>query len=753
MIDIEIAAADPNYLGQQNIGAGDALKYNAKFLLLDTGEILETVTATVTSPVSTVSAPVISDDCKAASFIVTVPTDQEIFTLALQAITNYAQVLNFTIVYNVACAVLASSVPNPLPLLIGPTGATGATGAGATGGTGVGTTGATGPTGATGATGNGNTGPTGYTGGQGPTGPSGNTGSSGGTGSTGPTGSGGAVGSTGPTGASGPTGATGPTGAVGAVGAVGATGPTGSTGQTGAVGAASTGPTGPTGATGPTGSTGPTGAIGTGPTGATGVTGNTGPTGPTGRTGPTGPTGAIGTGPTGATGVTGNTGSTGSTGPTGASPWVLSGSDTYYLAGRVSIGTSTPITGVQFLLTQAAPGSLKYQVDLTDNTSFAQTVFSENGTVKGGLSFIGSAFADTTRRLNLDINSVSGAIGFRTAGAEAGRFDANKSFAVGSAGANADAALIMDVISTAKAFAPPRMTTTQRDAISSPPDGAIIHNTTTHLQNFYNGTVWVAYREVLFAARTYYVRTDGSDSNTGLVNSSGGAFLTLQHAIDVAAALDTAIYDVTISMPQTGVTFSTTTGITLKSAVGAGAINITGDTTTPGNVIITTTGAAARSFQAINQATTFRIRGIKLTGSGGGATFGINANNSYIEYGLMEFGSGIAQQVRAQDIGSVKCIGNYTISAGFSMHFAITGAGVIRCQNFTITLTGTPAIDAAFALLTTGGNLFVNGNTFSGSATGVRFNLATNSNLQAGGGLTYLPGDAAGANDGSGTYA
>lgn len=53
-----------------------------------------------------------------------------------------------------------------------------------------------------------------------------------------------------------------------------------------------------------------------------------------------------------------------------------------------------------------------------------------------------------------------------------------------------NASSILDLTSTEKGFLPPRMTTEQRDAISSPAEGLQIYNTTTHKINFYNGTAW-----------------------------------------------------------------------------------------------------------------------------------------------------------------------------------------------------------------------------------------------------------------------
>lgn len=45
-------------------------------------------------------------------------------------------------------------------------------------------------------------------------------------------------------------------------------------------------------------------------------------------------------------------------------------------------------------------------------------------------------------------------------------------------------------------------------------------------------------------ATTYYVRTDGNNSNTGTANTSGGAWLTIQHCADTATAGDTCAVNV-----------------------------------------------------------------------------------------------------------------------------------------------------------------------------------------------------------------
>ena len=53
-----------------------------------------------------------------------------------------------------------------------------------------------------------------------------------------------------------------------------------------------------------------------------------------------------------------------------------------------------------------------------------------------------------------------------------------------------DASAAFQVNSTERGFLPPRMTTTERDAISTPAAGLMVYNTTTNKAQCYNGTAW-----------------------------------------------------------------------------------------------------------------------------------------------------------------------------------------------------------------------------------------------------------------------
>ena len=74
------------------------------------------------------------------------------------------------------------------------------------------------------------------------------------------------------------------------------------------------------------------------------------------------------------------------------------------------------------------------------------------------------------------------------------------STAVVGASSTSDASALLQVNSTTQGFLPPRMTTAQRDAISSPATGLTIYNTdatatdaSTGVMQTYNGTSWKNY--------------------------------------------------------------------------------------------------------------------------------------------------------------------------------------------------------------------------------------------------------------------
>lgn len=258
------------------------------------------------------------------------------------------------------------------------------------------------------------------------------------------------------------------------------------------------------------------------------------------------------------------------------------------------------------------------------------------------------------------------------------------------------------------------------------------------------GIVAVTVREILTGNRTYYVRADGNDSNTGLVNSAAGAFLTIGAAINAAAALDCSTYNITIQVADGTYVANT---ITLKNILGSGTVTIQGNSGTPTNVVID--GGFAKSTPG----TSYTIKDMKLIKSSGSAIIGIlSQSGAVINFRGVDFGAGFTYHLYASQMGLINCTGNYTISGAAGYHVLVRDTSIISVESKTVTISGTPAF-TAYCYAINLGNMIANGCTFSGSATGQRYNVSINSLIFTnGGGATYFPGNSSGAAATGGLY-
>lgn len=227
------------------------------------------------------------------------------------------------------------------------------------------------------------------------------------------------------------------------------------------------------------------------------------------------------------------------------------------------------------------------------------------------------------------------------------------------------------------------------------------------------------WREVLSAALTYYVRTDGNDSNTGLVNSAGGAFLTVQKAIDVASMLDSTIYNVTIQIVD-----GTYAGVMVaKPMAGAGIVIIQGNSGTPANVVISLSGSQT-GLLSDGCKTPYYIKDLKITGNAASTT-GIWAKMSSVYYSNIVFNGNLID-INIDNNSYVICLGNYSIIASAGRHWYLASGGRLTCNARTITLTGTPAWTTAFLDCGYAASAILYNNTYSGAATGKRVNIVMN---------------------------
>lgn len=257
-------------------------------------------------------------------------------------------------------------------------------------------------------------------------------------------------------------------------------------------------------------------------------------------------------------------------------------------------------------------------------------------------------------------------------------------------------------------------------------------------------------RERLTAARTYYVRSDGSDSNSGLVNSSGGAFLTIQKAIDTVASLDMDVYQVTI---QLGDATYTAPGI-LKRCIGDLAPIIQGNSGTPANVHVSIATATTSAFSYLRTAagpTTFTgpgqhwiIKDLKVTATRAGLE--VYGAGNVISFSNINFGV-CAFHYLASAGGNIQPIGSYSVSGNATYHALLSSAGNMSNLPLTMTLLANVTVtDWIYATRVSTANVVSYTVTLGAfTVTGRRYNSESGSAINTGGGgANVFPGTTSG---------
>lgn len=251
-------------------------------------------------------------------------------------------------------------------------------------------------------------------------------------------------------------------------------------------------------------------------------------------------------------------------------------------------------------------------------------------------------------------------------------------------------------------------------------------------------------REVLSANRTYYVRADGSNSNTGLGNTAGTAFLTIAKAVETAYGLDTNGKTITIQVGDG--TWSTAISIS-GALVGNGQIALLGNTITPSNCLITA-GISVSNWVRVS-VNGFRISNTSII------CLSITNFATVSVGGNVEFGSCTAYQIYVASHGNL-IGGNYEIVAvGVNnTHLYMTTNATATYTVNTITLSGTLAYYRFVEVLLGATLSDFSGIWTGGTITGQRYYASLNGAINTfGGGANVYPGDAAGATATGGQYA
>lgn len=247
------------------------------------------------------------------------------------------------------------------------------------------------------------------------------------------------------------------------------------------------------------------------------------------------------------------------------------------------------------------------------------------------------------------------------------------------------------------------------------------------------------------ALRQFYVRSDGHNNNSGFENTADGAFFSIQGAVNRLAKMP---YD--LMGYEAGVSPDYDWRINVQSG------NFSEDVSLPDTRFskVTIEGASAASTVAKTYTSTSSRTAwlIKSQMVGGAGTTALNALNG-AELRLSNVAFTTSSFFCIADNGArIIATGPISFIGGSVQSFLLRKGGYISLSNIAVTITGTPAL-GLFANVQTTSVFDVKGASFSGSATGKRYDIRSNGVIEAdGAATTFLPGDAAGGVSSGGQY-
>jgi hypothetical protein len=241
-----------------------------------------------------------------------------------------------------------------------------------------------------------------------------------------------------------------------------------------------------------------------------------------------------------------------------------------------------------------------------------------------------------------------------------------------------------------------------------------------------------AVRAKLTGNLNLYVRADGNNANSGLVNNAGGAFLTVQYAVAyVAKSYDPNGFQIIVNL-QAGQTF-------------AGNINPIGLLPGQNSPIVINGGGNTTILSGdliLSDFAWYKVQNLKSNGRLAATEQGILVLGAG-----MELGASAAEQVASTQGALVQIQNNIAVSGGALSMISADG-GRIYIGAITWTFTNAPGYGTAVVGAINDGTVIMQAAptyTNGGTVTGKRYQISNGSFVNTGG--AAIPGNAAGTVD------